>query len=133
MYAPLDVLYVWPVQTPTKDFSLLYTTAKFKDERRDLASAEYQYGVLNVNLETGETEAREFGPLTEIYFTGIRSPKDRNILFGVLNRLAKYDIAAQKLIAAAELDHEVTFRIYDDFLPIAFEFPRGECTPRKPP
>lgn len=105
LYAPLDVLYVWPVQTPTKDFSLLYTTAKFKDEQRDMASAEYQYGVLNVNLATGETEAREFGPLTEIYFTGIRSPKDRNIIFGVLNRLAKYDIAAQKLIAAAELDH----------------------------
>ena len=68
LYAPPDVLYVWPVQTPTKDFGLLYTTAKFKDERRDLASAEYQYGVLNVNLETGETEAREFliGQLTHL-------------------------------------------------------------------
>lgn len=104
-HAPLDVLYLWPVQTPTKDFTLLYTTAKYQDEKQDMATAEYQYGFLNVNLQTGETEAREFGPLTEIYFTGIRSPKDRNIIYGLLHRLAKYDIAEQKLVQAAELDH----------------------------
>jgi len=104
-HAPIDVLYAWPVQTPSRDFTLLYTTAKFQDEKQDMATAEYQYGFLNVNLKSGETEAREFGPLTEIYFTGIRSPKNRNIMYGLLHRLAKYDIAQQKLLQAAELDH----------------------------
>lgn len=104
-HAPLDVLYIWPVQTPTKDFTILYTTAKFQDGSQDPATADYQYGYLNVNLQNGETEAREFGPLTEIYFTGIRSPKDRNIIYGLLHRLTKYDIAQQKLLQAAELDH----------------------------
>jgi quinohemoprotein amine dehydrogenase beta subunit len=104
-HAPLDVLYLWPVQTPTKDFTILYTTAQYQDDKQDLETAEYQYGFLNVNLQTGETEAREFGPLTEIYFTGIRSPKDRNIIYGLLHRLAKYDIKDQKLLQAAELDH----------------------------
>ena len=104
-HAPLDVLYLWPVQTPTRDFTILYTTAKFQDDKQDMATAEYQYGFLNVNLKNGETEAREFGPLTEIYFTGIRSPKDRNIIYGLLHRLTKYDIAQQKLLQAAELDH----------------------------
>lgn len=104
-YSPLDLLYLWPVQTPTKDFTVLYTTAKYQDEKQDLATAEYQYGYMNVNLATGETEAREFGPLTEIYFTGIRSPKDRNIIYGLLHRLTKYDISQQKLLQAAELEH----------------------------
>lgn len=104
-HAPLDVLYLWPVQTPTKDFTLLYTTAKFQDGSTDLATADYQYGYLNVDLGSGAAEAREFGPLTEIYFTGIRSPKDRNIIYGLLHRLTKYDIAGQKLLQAAELDH----------------------------
>lgn len=104
-HAPIDVLSAWPVQTPSRDFTLLYTTAKFQDEKQDMATAEYQYGFLNVNLKSGETEAREFGPLTEIYFTGIRSPKDRNIIYGLLHRLTKYDIAQQKLLQAAELDH----------------------------
>ena len=71
-HAPLDVLYIWPVQTPQRDFTILYTTAKFQDEKQDMATAEYQYGYLNVDLKSGETEAREFGPLTEIYFTGMR-------------------------------------------------------------
>ena len=104
-YAPLDVLFVWPVQAPTKEFMLLYTTAKFTDAKQDPATAEYLYGYLSVDLATGATEAREFGPLTEIYFTGIRSPKDKNIMYGLLHRLAKYDIKAQKLIAAEELPH----------------------------
>ena len=104
-HAPLDVLYFWPVQTPSRDFTMLYTTAQFKDDKQDMATADLQYGLLNVNLKTGETEAREFGPLTEIYFTGLRSPKDRNIMYGLLHRLAKYDIGAQKLIEAVELEH----------------------------
>ena len=104
-HAPLDVLYIWPVQTPSKDFTILYSTAKYQDDKQDMATAEYQYGFLNVNLKTGETEAREFGPLTEIYFTGIRSPKDRNVIYTLLHRLTKYDIAQQKLIKAVELEH----------------------------
>ncbi|ENO84365.1 quinohemoprotein amine dehydrogenase subunit beta [Thauera linaloolentis] len=104
-HAPLDVLYVWPVQTPQRDFTILYTTAAYQDGTQDMATAEFQYGYLNVNLKTGEAEAREFGPLTEIYFTGLRSPKDRNVIYGLLHRLAKYDIAQQKLVHAVELDH----------------------------
>ncbi|MFT3760759.1 quinohemoprotein amine dehydrogenase subunit beta [Thauera sp.] len=104
-HAPLDVLYVWPVQTPQRDFTLLYTTAKYQDDKQDMATAEFQYGYLNINLLTGEAEAREFGPLTEIYFTGLRSPKDRNIIYGLLHRLTKYDIAESKLLQAVELEH----------------------------
>ena len=104
-HAPLDVLYVWPVQTPQRDFTLLYTTAKYQDDKQDMATAEFQYGYLNINLLTGEAEAREFGPLTEIYFTGLRSPKDRNIIYGLLHRLTKYDIAESKLVQAVELEH----------------------------
>ena len=35
----------------------------------------------------------------------MRSPKDPNLMYGVLNRLAKYDIKEQKLLKAASLDH----------------------------
>ncbi len=104
-HAPLDVLYVWPVQTPQRDFTILYTTAEYQDGKQDMETAEYQYGYLNVNLLSGEAEAREFGPLTEIYFTGLRSPKDRNIIYGLLHRLTKYDIAERKLLQAVELEH----------------------------
>ncbi len=105
LYVQPDVLNAWPIQTPSKDFTILYTTARFQDEKQDLATADWIYGYLNVDLETGETETTDFGPITEIYFTGMKSPKDPNLVFGVLNRLAKYDVKQQKLIKAAELDH----------------------------
>lgn len=104
-YIQPDVLNAWPVQTPTKDFTILYTTARFQEGSEDLNTADWIYGYFNINLETGATETRDFGPITEIYFTGTRSPKDSNIMYGVLNRLTKYDIEKQTLLKAAELEH----------------------------
>lgn len=104
-YSAPDVLYVWNQQTYRHDFSLLYTTAKFKDKQQDPATAEPLYGLFSVDLATGKTETTDFGPLTEIYFSGMRSPKDPNLMFGVLNRLAKYDIKQKKLLQAATLEH----------------------------
>ncbi|WP_051227600.1 quinohemoprotein amine dehydrogenase subunit beta [Oceanospirillum beijerinckii] len=104
-YVQPDVLNVWAVQTPTQDFTILYTTARFQEGSEDLNTADWLYGYFNINLETGKTETKDFGPITEIYFTGTRSPKDPNIMYGVLNRLAKYDIEKQMLLDAAELDH----------------------------
>ncbi|MCC6075372.1 quinohemoprotein amine dehydrogenase subunit beta [Pseudomonas sp. GCM10022188] len=104
-YSPPDVLYAWPQQTHLRDFSMLYTAAKFKDDKQDLASADFVYGYFSIDLKTGKTTVQDFAPLTEIYFTGMRSPKDPNQMFGVLNRLAKYDIKEQKLLKTAKLDH----------------------------
>lgn len=104
-YAPPDVLSVWPLKNAADDFTILYTTAKFKGKTDDPATADWIYGYFNVNLKTGKTETRDFAPFTEIYFTGVRSPKDPNLMFGVLNRLAKYDIKQKKLLAAAEIPH----------------------------
>lgn len=104
-YSAPDVLYVWNQQTYRHDFSLLYTAAKFKDKQQDPATAEPLYGLFSVDLATGKTETTDFGPLTEIYFSGMRSPKDSNLMFGVLNRLAKYDIKQKKLLQAATLEH----------------------------
>lgn len=105
LYSPPDLLYIWAHQTARRDFSLLYTAAKFKDDKQDAATADYVYGYVSVDLATGKTETRDFAPLTEVYFTGMRSPKDPNQMFSVLNRLAKYDIKEQKLIKAANLAH----------------------------
>ncbi len=105
LYAPPDVLNVWPIQSPSNDFTILYTSARFQDESYDLATADWIYGAMNVDLETGETTTRDFGELVEVYFSGMLSPKDDNIVFGVLNRLAKYDIEKQELIGVAELDN----------------------------
>ncbi len=105
LYAPPDVLNVWPIQTPQKEFTILYTTAKFADESYNMDSAEWIYGYFNIDLETGATETTDFAPFTEIYFTGMRSPKDPNIMYGVLNHLAKYDIKQKKLLKSANLDH----------------------------
>jgi len=105
LYAPPDVLDAWPIQSPSGDFTILYTTARFQDENYDLDTADWIYGFMNIDLKTGETRTQDFGPLTEIYFSGILSPKDPNIVYGVLNRLAKYDASKQELLGAAELDH----------------------------
>ena len=105
LYAAPDVLNAWPMDTANNEFLSLYTTARFQDETMDLNSAEWIYGFHTIDLKTGKAESIDFGPITEIYFTGMRNPADSNIVYGVLNRLAKYDISKKEMINAAPLDH----------------------------
>lgn len=104
-YGQPDVLYFWPHQQVNRDFSILYTAPKFTDASQDMDTAEFKYGFFNVNLATGETQTKDFGDVVEIYFTGQRSPADPNLMYGVLNRLTKYDIEKEELLQAQELDH----------------------------
>ena len=105
LYAPPDVLNAWPIDSSTNEFLSLYTTARFQDETMNIETADWIYGFHTVDLKTGKAESIDFGPIEEIYFTGVRSPKDKNFIYGVLNRLAKYDISKKQLVKAAEIDH----------------------------
>ncbi|MDR2688597.1 MAG: quinohemoprotein amine dehydrogenase subunit beta [Azoarcus sp.] len=104
-YGAPDVLNAWPVQTITREFAFLYTAPKFKDDKQDIASADFVWGIMSIDLRTGAVSVADFAPLTEVYFTGIRSPKNPNHLFTVLNVLRKYDIKEQKLLASADVGH----------------------------
>ena len=107
------MLYLWPQERPQGTLNLFYTAARFKDEKQDLATADNVYGLIDINLKDGRTEVLDFGPVTEVYFSGARSPTDPNLVFGVLNRLAKYDLRQQKLLQAAELDHSYYCMVID--------------------
>lgn len=104
-YGQPDVLYFWPHQQKNRDFSILYTAPKFQDDTQDMETADYKYGYFNINLASGETETKDFGPVEEIYFTGYRYPKDKNIMYATLNSLTKYDVSKESLIQRQELDH----------------------------
>lgn len=104
-YGAPDILYVWPHQTDMNDFTLLYTAPKFKDSKQDLQTADYVYGYISIDLKTGRSTVKDFAPFTEIYFTGLRSPKHPGQIYGVLNKLARYDIKSQKLLGRSDLDH----------------------------
>lgn len=118
-YGQPDVLYVWPHQQPTQNFSIIYAAPKFVDDNEDMETADFVYGVYNVDLKTGETEVKDFAPFKEVYFTAMRSPNDPNQLYAVLNRLAKFDIKEQEMLQEQELDHTyyvVTFNHAGDKL-----------------
>lgn len=100
-----DVLYPWPQQRPQRTFSFLYTMPRFKDEKQDMETAEFVYGVADVDLKTGKATRTDFADFTEVFFTGAISPKNPNHIFTVLNHLAKYDIREKKQIGLTNLNH----------------------------
>ncbi|MEJ6655191.1 MAG: quinohemoprotein amine dehydrogenase subunit beta [Pseudomonas sp.] len=104
-YGQADVLYLWPKQQVSRDFTILYAAPKFIDETENMDTAEFMFGFYNINLETCKIEIKDFAPFTEVYFTGARSPKDSGVMYAVLNRLTKYDIETQELLDFQELDH----------------------------
>lgn len=101
MGAP-DVLYFWPHQQHDRDFSILYAAPVFDEQGEE---EDFAYGFINVNLATGKTERQDFGSVSEVYFTGMRHPNNKNLMYGVLNNLNVYDISQKKQIKSQSLDH----------------------------
>ncbi len=103
-YSPPDVLAFWPIGTQNDEFLLLYSAAKFTNEKRE-EIADYVWGYETVNLTTGDAKIADFTSFEVIYFSGVRNPKAPNELFGVYTQLSKHDIETKKLIKRVDLPH----------------------------
>lgn len=87
------------------EYVMPYVTAKFADDKQDMASAEWWWGMSRVDLDTGKAETREIFPFEFVIFSLLADPRDRNILYGAFNTLSKHDIASKQTLKVVELDH----------------------------
>lgn len=103
-YSGPDVLAFWPIGTQNKEFMLLYSAAVFADETQE-ELADFVWGYSSVDLESGETEIKDFASFEVIMFSAVRNPKADNELFGVYTQLSKHDVDTGELIKRIDLDH----------------------------
>lgn len=103
-YSPPDVLAFWPVGSQNDEFLLLYSAAKFTDEKQE-ELADFVWGYSTVNLTTGETEIKDFASFEVIMFTGIRDPNNPDLLYGVYTQLSKHNVATGELVKRVDLPH----------------------------
>lgn len=87
------------------EFILPYVTAHFSDEKQDMASAEWWWGMSRVDLATGKAERMETVPFEFIVFNFITDPNDPNILYGSFNQLSKHDIKNKKTLIVEPMPH----------------------------
>lgn len=104
-YSQPDVLAAWPVGKVSNELLLMYTAAKFPNEKMDMNEAEFVWGATRIDLTTGEYTQQDFAPLESIMFMGMTHPKDTNILYGISTDLRVHDVKKQKLIKKVDLDH----------------------------
>ena len=104
-FSQRDSLTVWPIGSVSKEFIRMYSTAKYRDDSQDMDSADWMWGYERIDLTNGEIEAREFGPLNVVLFTGMTRPGDKNQMYAVLTQLKKYDVAKQQEIMSVDLEH----------------------------
>jgi quinohemoprotein amine dehydrogenase beta subunit len=104
-YSSPDTLAMWPIGNVSNEFLLMYTAAKFPNDKFNMDEAEYVWGATRLDLTTKEIEQEDFAPIESIMFTGMTHPKDSNILYGVLTDLTKFDRKNQKVIKRVYLDH----------------------------
>lgn len=100
-----DVLSVWPIGSVSGEMVRMYSATRFADESKNPDTARYMWGYERVDLKTGEAEARDFGPLEVVLFSGMSRPGDRNQFYAVLTQLKKYDVAKQQEVKSVDLDH----------------------------
>jgi hypothetical protein len=83
----------------------MYSAARFEDERQNMDTAEFVWGFERVDLNTGEAEMRDVGPLEVMLFSGMTRPGKRNEFYAALTQLKRYDVDAQTELASVDLDH----------------------------
>lgn len=75
------------------DFSTLYYTEKYNKNGEAIG---WYWGVTSVDLNTNKVEQFEFTDYETLMFAIMRSPKNRNIAYGTLNDLTKFDLKNKK-------------------------------------
>ncbi|WP_208456500.1 quinohemoprotein amine dehydrogenase subunit beta [Burkholderia sp. BCC1630] len=105
LYGQPDVLNAWPQQLPQNSFDSIYTADRFKDEKKTPGTNETMYGYIDIDLATGKVSLKDFAPVAEVFFSGVRSPTNPDIVYVVGNRLAKFNSKTEKLVGEAPLDH----------------------------
>jgi quinohemoprotein amine dehydrogenase beta subunit len=103
-YSGPDVLAFWPVGAQNDEFLLLYSAARFTDETQAEVE-DYVWGFSSVDLNTGETDMRDFAPFEVIMFSAARNPAAPNELFGVYTQLSKHDVETGELVKRVDLPH----------------------------
>jgi quinohemoprotein amine dehydrogenase beta subunit len=87
------------------EYILPYVTAKFADDTKNMETAEWWWGMNRVDLKTGKVEQMPFTPFEFVIFNFVTSPQDRNVVYGVFNKLSRHDLREKKMVNAVPLDH----------------------------
>lgn len=105
-FSDLDSAANYIIGQQTGDLTALYATVKYDNPKNpsDEEGTTY-WGITSVDLNTGEIIQQEISEYETLMFTAIRSPKDSNILYGVLNDLTKFDLKEQKVLKRVVTDH----------------------------
>ncbi|MCC2112178.1 MAG: quinohemoprotein amine dehydrogenase subunit beta [Hyphomicrobiales bacterium] len=103
-YSPPDVLAFWPIGSQNNEFLLLYSAAKFTDEKME-EIADFIWGYETIDLTTGKAQIADFASFEVIMFSAVRNPQASNELFGVYTQLSKHDLNTNALVKRVDLPH----------------------------
>ena len=104
IYSPPDVLAFWPTGSQNDEFLLMYTAAKFTDEKQE-ELADFVWGYQSVDLTSGETEIADFASFEVLMFSAVRTPHDPKHLYGVYTQLSKHNLETSELVKRVDLPH----------------------------
>lgn len=103
-YGLPDVLTVWPLGRVSDEFVRMYSVPKFTDDTENIDTADWFWGYEKVDLVTGKTEVKDFGPVEEVFFTGMHRPKHPDEFYAVLTQLKRHKVSEVKAIKSIDLE-----------------------------
>ena len=102
---PRDVLSVWPLGAQNREMVRMYSAGSLPAADAGLEDAQWVWGYERIDLDSGETESRVFGPLEVVLFSGMARPTRPEQFYGVLTQLKKFDVATRSEVASVDLEH----------------------------
>ena len=104
-YSPRYILTVWPIGEVNNELHRMYSVARYQEGSTDIETADFMWGYERINLETGEADAKDFGPLEVVLFTSLRRPGHPDKIYGVLSQLQEFDASSETLVRSIDLEH----------------------------
>lgn len=105
-YGEPDVLDVWPQYEQTNLFVTPYVAAR--TDRPATAPDAYKVGLMTFDLANPKLDFKDYEDFTEIVFSSVANPKNRNEIYSVYTTLSKVDNSAPnegKILKRVVLPH----------------------------
>ncbi len=104
-WVPPDAFAMHTMGEHVGEFIMPYFTIRWNGAPGDESQADFLWGHVRIDTETGKVESFETVPFEFIVFNWVTDPNDKDVLYGSFNQLSKHNLKTGETMGVQAMDH----------------------------